>query len=268
MENSVPIEISKQVSQACDVINRHLASTLRAIHLYGSAIDGGLKPYSDIDLLVTIGSELVETTRRAFMFDLLEISAPPGKSEIFRALEVTVVVQDEVLPWRYPVRRELQFGDWLRKEILEGNIESAVIDADLAILLTKARQHSLPLLGPPAEEFFDQVPKSDFFRALADTLKQWESPSDWAGDERNVVLTFARIWYSVVTGEIAPKDVAADWSIERLPVEYQSILYEARQAYLGNGEDHLASHSEQTTDSMLFMKSQIVEILNADSNDV
>jgi len=268
MVNSVPIEISKQVSQACDVINRHLESTLRAIYLYGSAVDGGLKPYSDIDLLVTIGSKLDETTRQAFMLDLLEISMPPGKSEIFRALEVTVVVQNEVLPWRYPVNRELQFGDWLRKEILEGSIESAVIDADLAILLTKARQYSIPLLGPPAEEFFDQVPKADFFRALSDTLEQWESPSDWAGDERNVILTFARIWYSVVTGKIAPKDVAADWSIKRLPVEYQSVLIGARQAYLGNGEDRLASRSEQTEESILFMKSQIADLLKANSNDV
>lgn len=268
MENSVPVEISNQVSQACHVISRHLASTLRAIHLYGSAIDGGLKPFSDIDLLVTIDSRLDDTTRQAFMRDLLGISVPPGTSKIFRSLEVTVVVQNEVLPWRYPVRRELQFGDWLRKDILAGIFESAVIDADLAILLTQARQHNLPLLGPPAEEFFDQVPKADFFRALSDTLKQWESPSDWAGDERNVVLTFARIWYSVVTGKIVPKDVAADWSMELLPIEYQSILSEARQAYLGSGDDHLASQSDQTAESILFMKSQIVEILDNKSSDI
>ncbi|MEM7535416.1 MAG: AadA family aminoglycoside 3''-O-nucleotidyltransferase [Chloroflexota bacterium] len=265
MENSVPIEIAEQVSLACDIINRHLASTVQAIHLYGSAVDGGLKPRSDIDLLVTVDSELAEATRQAFSLDLLDISASPGKSEIFRALEVTVVVQDEVNPWRYPVRRELQFGEWLRTDILNGNIAPAVIDADLAVLLTKVRLHSLPLLGPLAKEFFDPVPKSDLFRALADTLKQWALPSDWAGDERNVVLTFTRIWYSVVTGEIVPKDVAADWSIARLPVDYQSILYEARQAYLGNGEDNLASRTEQTTDSILFMKSQIAEILNAGS---
>lgn len=268
MVNSIPVEISKQVSQTCDVINHYLESKLQAIHLYGSAVDGGLKPYSDIDLLVTVGSGLDETTRKAFMLDLLEISAPPGTSEIFRALEVTVVVQYEVLPWRYPVKRELQFGDWLRKEILEGCIESAVIDADLVILLTKARQHSIPLLGPPAKEFFDQIPKADFFRALFDTLKQWASPSDWAGDERNVVLTFARMWYSAMTGNIVPKDVAADWSIKRLPVDYQSILLEAQQAYLGIAKDHLALRSEQTTESILFMKSQIVEILNNKISDV
>ncbi len=31
------------------------------------------------------------------------------------------------------------------------------------------------------------------------------------------MLTLSRIWYSAVTGKIAPKDVAADWAMERLP---------------------------------------------------
>ena len=248
MNSSVPIEISRQVSQACDVIGCHLASALQAIHLYGSAVDGSLKPYSDIDLL--------------------KVSAPPGKSEALRALEITVVVQTEVVPWRYPARRELQFGEWLRKDILAGIFEPAVMDSDLALLLMNARQHSFPLTGPEAEEFFDPVPKGDFFRALADTLKQWESPPDWAGDERNVVLTLARIWYSAVTGKITPKNIAADWLMERLPVEHQSILFEAWQAYLGYGEDHLASRADQTAKFILFVKSEIVDLLNANTNDV
>ena len=44
--------------------------------------DGGLKPHSDIDLLVTV--TVNETTRRALINDLLETSASPGESEILR----------------------------------------------------------------------------------------------------------------------------------------------------------------------------------------
>ena len=57
------------------VIERHLEPTLLAVHLYGSAVDGGLKPHSDIDLLVTVTVRLDETTRRALINDLLETSA-------------------------------------------------------------------------------------------------------------------------------------------------------------------------------------------------
>nr|BDV12791.1 hypothetical protein [Escherichia coli] len=135
------IEISNQLSEVLSVIERHLESTLLAVHLYGSAVDGGLKPYSDIDLLVTVAVKLDETTRRALLNDLMEASAFPGESETLRAIEVTLVVHDDIIPWRYPAKRELQFGEWQRNDILAGIFEPAMIDIDLAILLTKAREH-------------------------------------------------------------------------------------------------------------------------------
>lgn len=268
MSGSVPTEISKQVSQACDVIECHLASTLRAIHLYGSALDGGLKPYSDIDLLITVDARPDEAIRRALLLDFLTVSAPPRESKAIRALEVTVVVHKEVVPWHYPARRELQFGEWLRKDILAGTFEPAIVDADLAILLTKARQHNNALKGPPAEGFFEPVPKRDLLSAFAETLKQWESPPDWAGDERNVVLALARIWYSAATGKIAPKNVAADWVMERLPVEHQSVLFEARQAYSTGNEDYLASHADRITRYIIFVKCEIIGLLDVNTKDV
>lgn len=258
---SVPAEISLQLSRALGVIERHLASTLLAVHLYGSVLDGDLKPYSDIDLLVTVATSPDEATRRALMLDLLKISAPPGQSKTLRALEVTIVARDDVLPWRYPARRELQFGEWLRKDLLAGIVEPAVIDTDLTILLMQARQHSIALAGPPAEEFFDPVPEGDLFRGLADTLKQWHSPSDWAGDERNVLLALARIWYSAVTGKIAPKDVAANWVLERLPEEHQPVLTEARQAYLGYCDDQLALRGHQLTELIVFIRHEANKLL-------
>ena len=122
------------------------------------------------------------------MLDLLKVSSPPGDGGTWRPLELTVVARSEVVPWRYPARRELQFGEWLRHDILSGTFEPAVLDHDLAILLTKARQHSLALLGPSAATFFEPVPKEHFSKALFDTIAQWNAESDWKGDERNVVL--------------------------------------------------------------------------------
>ncbi|RLX02077.1 AadA family aminoglycoside 3''-O-nucleotidyltransferase [Escherichia coli] len=285
---AVTIEISNQLSEVLSVIERHLESTLLAVHLYGSAVDGGLKPYSDIDLLVTVAVKLDETTRRALLNDLMEASAFPGESETLRAIEVTLVVHDDIIPWRYPAKRELQFGEWQRNDILAGIFEPAMIDIDLAILLTKAREHSVALVGPAAEEFFDPVPEQDLFEALRETLKLWNSQPDWAGDERNVVLTLSRIWYSVtlklwnsqpdwagdernvvltlsriwysaITGKIAPKDVAADWAIKRLPAQYQPVLLEAKQAYLGQKEDHLASRADHLEEFIRFVKGEIIK---------
>nr|WP_063839878.1 bifunctional aminoglycoside nucleotidyltransferase ANT(3'')-Ih/aminoglycoside N-acetyltransferase AAC(6')-Iid [Serratia marcescens]AAL51021.2 fused aminoglycoside (3'') adenylyltransferase-aminoglycoside (6') acetyltransferase ANT(3'')-Ih-AAC(6')-IId [Serratia marcescens] len=263
MSNAVPAEISVQLSLALNAIERHLESTLLAVHLYGSALDGGLKPYSDIDLLVTVAAQLDETVRQALVVDLLEISASPGQSEALRALEVTIVVHGDVVPWRYPARRELQFGEWQRKDILAGIFEPATTDVDLAILLTKVRQHSLALAGSAAEDFFNPVPEGDLFKALSDTLKLWNSQPDWEGDERNVVLTLSRIWYSAATGKIAPKDIVANWAIERLPDQHKPVLLEARQAYLGRGEDCLASRADQLAAFVHFVKHEATKLLGA-----
>ena len=104
-----PAQVFKQLSHARAVIERHLAATLDTIHLFGSAIDGGLKPDSDIDLLVTVSAAPNDSLRQALMLDLLKVSSPPGDGGTWRPLELTVVARSEVVPWRYPARRELQF---------------------------------------------------------------------------------------------------------------------------------------------------------------
>ncbi|KVR62839.1 AadA family aminoglycoside 3''-O-nucleotidyltransferase [Burkholderia cepacia] len=237
MTETIPDEIAAQVAAACDTIERHLGATLNAIHLFGSALDGGLKPRSDIDLLATVSARPDEPTRRALMLGLLAVSAPPGRAGGMRALEVTVVAHDEIVPWRHPARRELQFGEWLRHDLEAGFVEPALVDHDLAILLTKVRQHSVALAGPPAAALLEPVPAGDFVAALLATVAQWHAEPGWRGDECNVVLALARIWYSAATGRIAPKDVAATWALARLPETYRPVVAAARAAYLGGEED-------------------------------
>ncbi len=60
---------------------------------------------------------------------------------------------------------------------------------------------------------------------------------DLETDTRNVLLTLARIWMTSTTGEVRPKDVAAGWAAERLPVEHRPLVLRARSGYLGEVED-------------------------------
>jgi streptomycin 3"-adenylyltransferase len=119
--NDIPsTALTVQLSQACAVLERHLTETIIAIHLFGSAVDGGLKPLSDIDLLVTVSEAPTEATRHALLTELLAVSGSPAPKVYLRPLEVTVLAHSEVVPWRYPPRRELQFGEWLRKDLQAG----------------------------------------------------------------------------------------------------------------------------------------------------
>lgn len=264
MLDFLPREIQEQVAEACRAFERRLGPILKAIHLYGSAVDGGLKPASDLDLLVTTSQPPSESRRRALVKDLLRISvpnAPMGTGKIRRPLEVTVLAYDQVTPWRYPPRRELQYGEWLRNDFLAGMIEPPVEDPDLAILLAKARRRSVALLGPPAEELFQPVPRQDFLKAMADTVIRWNKAEDWSDDEANVVLTLARMWYSIETGDIAPKDVAAAWLIQRVPAEHSPVLAQAREAYLRGRQENLPAGAERVAAFIYDAKAAIERLL-------
>ena len=56
--------------------------------------------------------------------------------------------------------------------------------------------------------------------------------ADLDDDTRNVVLTLARIWTTLGTGEFRSKHAAADWALERLPEEHRAVLARARAIYL------------------------------------
>lgn len=258
---TLPRSVHAQLSAVYAVLQTHLGQHLRAIHLYGSAVADGLKPHSDIDLMVAVNAPLQDAARQGLMQALLAHSAWPGSSDVLRALEVTVVALGEVVPWRYPPRREMQFGEWLRTDLQAGRFEPPMPDPDLAILLTKLRQHSIALLGPPAEELFEPVPASDLRKALSDTIAQWNSPEDWQGDERNIVLALARIWFTASTGEIASKDNAANWAIERLPAPHRAIVAQALGSYLGGELDGLALMPQKVASTICFLKREVDDLL-------
>lgn len=261
MDRQIPITITRQLTLAEAVLQRHLGDTLCAIHLFGSALEGGLQAHSDIDLLVTVHTPPSPQLRQGLQRALLAVSAPPAADSALRALEVTVVNLADIVPWRYPAKRELQFGEWLRQDILHQRFELPMQDHDLAILLSKVRQCSVPLSGPVAQELFDPVPQRDFYQALSDTVTQWVTPEDWQGDERNIVLALARIWYSAATGQIAPKQQAAAWLLERIDARYAPVLRTAQQAYLGLGPDTLAAQVGATAEFINFAKRHICRLL-------
>ncbi|EPD42325.1 streptomycin 3'-adenylyltransferase [Delftia acidovorans CCUG 15835] len=140
-------EVSTQIAAVQTVLQQLLGGKLCALHLFGSAVEGGLKPCSDIDLMVTVTGPLPESLQQRLLQTLLAHSAWPGSDPGLRALEVTVVALSEVRPWRYPPRREMQFGEWLRADIQAGRYEPAMTDNDLAILFTKLRVTAVRYTG-------------------------------------------------------------------------------------------------------------------------
>lgn len=261
MNSKIPKVIEAQINKTLQILELHLGENLRGIYLFGSAVDGELMPLSDIDIMVTVQHGLKKSTRVALMRQLLTVSAYPGTDTMLRALEVTVLSLDDIVPWRYPARRQMQFGEWLRDDIIDGKVEIPMLDNDLAIMVTKVRQCSTALKGPDAEHHFEVIPFEDVRRALLDTIAQWNSEEDWIGDERNIVLALTRIWYTASTKSIASKDAAANWALERLPYELQFIVRAARDAYLGIDAQAVKDFPFERAELLSFIRSRVLELL-------
>jgi predicted nucleotidyltransferase len=218
------------------VVREALGGGLIGAYLHGSSVLGGLHPGSDIDVLVVTQRPTTLDEKRALIAPLLPISGrgdPTGES---RPVELTIVVQSDVRPWRYPPRLDFQYGDWWRREFERGELTPWVSpNPDLALVLEMVLQADRPLLGPPPAEVLDPIPPADVRRALLDVIPALLDDLD--GDEGNVVLTFARIWTTLATGVIRSKDGAADWALPRLPPEHRPVLERARAIYLGDAAE-------------------------------
>ena len=217
------------------LLNRVLTSPM-GVYLYGSAVDGGLRPDSDLDLFGVIDRRLDLGQRRALVDGLLPLSGRDTRPGHWRPIELTLVVRGEVVPWHYPPRFDFQYGEWLRCEFLAGDLEPwPAPNPDVAVLITMVLGRSETLVGPAGTELLAPVPRADLLRAMTDELPALLD--DLATDTRNVLLTLARMWMTAETGEVRSKDVAAGWAAERLPDEHRPLMLRARSGYVGEAED-------------------------------
>lgn len=237
-----------------------LAEGASAGWLFGSAVDGGLRPDSDVDVLVVVDEPISEESRRAIVARLLTLSGEPGNDEGRRPLELTVVQRANLVPWRYPPVSELVYGEWLRQDFLRGTIAGPTSDPDLAIVLHQVRQHSVTLWGDDADWPIAPVPRSALRRAIGDAQPGLLAGID--GDERNVLLTLARMWMTLDTDEIAPKDVAAVWALQRLTPEQGELLALARLGYLGEVSDSWRDKSSRVAALVNLLGDKIAACLN------
>ena len=212
-----------------------LGEDLVGMYLHGSAVLGGLRPHSDIDLIVVSKRRTSTDEKRRLVVLLLELSGWGGS--IGRPLELDVVVQSEIRPWRYPPTFDFHFDELLREDFEKGELEPwpTPTNQDLASVITMALVGDAALYGPPPTEVFDPVPREDYIAAI---LRDTGTVDEYIDrDTRNVVLTLPRIWSAIATDEVHSKDSAATWALEHLPDEHRPVLQRAQAIYRGEAQD-------------------------------
>jgi predicted nucleotidyltransferase len=206
-----------------DVVGQDLVG----LCVYGSSVEGGLRPASDIDLLAVTKAPLSPARRMRLSDRMMSVS---GERAHGRPVELTAVVQEQVKPWRYPPIADFVYGEWLVASLGEPGVTGPAATPNLAVEITQVLRADRVVTGPPPNEVLDAVPPEDLARACRDSIPGLLA--DLEGDERNVILTFARIWYTLETGQISSKDRAAEWASPRLPEDLRPVLDHVRRLYL------------------------------------
>lgn len=228
----------EQLDRVVAILHEVLGGEIVGAYLLGSATLGGLKPRSDLDLFVVSKRGTTREEKQRLVDRLLPVSGRTTPSQgRWRRVELTIVVESELAPWRYPPRFDFQYGDWLRSEFESGDVEpwATTADPDLAARVTMVLLADTPVFGPPPAEILDPVPDEDLVAAMVGGIGSLLD--DLESDTTNVILTLARIWSTLATGLIRSKDAAADWALPRLPEEHRPPLARARSVYLGEEEE-------------------------------
>jgi streptomycin 3"-adenylyltransferase len=225
-----------QVESVVRLVTAVLGEDLVGVYPHGSAVLGGLRPTSDLDLLAVCRRATTARERRALVEGLLDLSGRRARLGPGRPIELTVVVESQVRPWRYPPPVEFQYGEWLRDEYERGLTPAPGVEPDVALIASVALVGGDPLAGPPLTTLLDPVPVEDLRRASVAGVTGLMD--DLSSDTRNVLLTLARIWTTLATGLIRSKDAAADWASARLPADHRPTMARARDEYLRDDEHH------------------------------
>lgn len=233
---------------------------LVGVYLHGSIVSGGLKPQSDLDLLVVVSSPLSDATRRQLLAQLLALSGRhPRSPDGPRCLEVLVLLASELVAPSYPAHCEFMYGEWLRRGFEFGDIPAPFSDPVVTLLLAQARSEAHTLFGPPLPSILADTPPADVHRAMRDSLPALLG--DLVGDERNVLLTLTRMWRTAATGDFVAKDVAAQWAAARLPAELAELVMEAARAYRGEVRDDWHNRRAETEQVAQHLRQQVESAL-------
>ncbi|MET8800446.1 aminoglycoside adenylyltransferase family protein [Nocardia sp. NPDC004568] len=238
-----PAGLAAETAPITRTVTDLLGAQLLGLYLYGSAVTSGLQYDSDLDFLAVTATALDDALRARLSGSLLRHSGPWPRAGGARPVEPTVVARAAVVPWRFPPRGEFVYGEWMRAEFERGAVGPPAPDPDLAILLGMVRDSSVALAGPPADRLLDPVPPQDLIRAVTESLPALTAGVD--GDERNVVLTLARMWITAESETVVSKAEAARRLAARVPAAHAALLRRARDGYLGVGVDDWSGHRDE-----------------------
>lgn len=105
------LEIPDEAKQAQSAVEGVLGGSIVGIYLFGSAVAGGLKRDSDVDVLVAVSAPPTFEQKKTLVAQLMNVSGAIGNLQAIWRIELTVITVSDVAPWQFPPRAEFVYGE-------------------------------------------------------------------------------------------------------------------------------------------------------------
>jgi predicted nucleotidyltransferase len=233
----IPAEMRSQLGEVLAGLRSELGGDLVGVYLHGSVVLGCFGPHSDIDVMAVSVRKLGRDRKHALVQMLLEVSNAP------RPVELDVILASTLRRWRHPAPFEFHYSESLRGRFEAGELEpwEHGVNRDLAAHAAVIREAGVAVVGPPPSEVFPEIPEADFCDALRYDVEWWRGHlaelEEIPGGVRNAVLSLARIWATLSTGDQHSKATGVEWTLPQLPAELRLVLEHAYAVYLGTAEE-------------------------------
>jgi hypothetical protein len=224
-------EVNTVVHDLLSSLHAILGAQLVGMYLVGSLALGDFDPQeSDLDLVIVTAGALPDKTIAALR-DLHQ-RFDHGASAWAARLDAAYLPQEQVreasatvAAERYPI---VQWPALLELRHLEGG---------WPIWRETLREHGVVVSGPDPRSLVDPVQPDDLRRASAATVEDWcarahGDPAWVAGlrvrrEHTYMVLTLCRLLYTLDTGSVASKPVAAHWAARTGAARWRELIARA-----------------------------------------
>jgi predicted nucleotidyltransferase len=241
---AMPDEAREQLRRLTSGLESILAADLVGVYLHGSLAFGCFNPQrSDVDVLAVTERPVADEKRQTLADLILASSGPKAHARHPPyPLEISLLTQDHLRPWRYPTRFDFHYGESHRARFEAGETRPlSPADHDLAAHITVLREVGVALTGRPVLEVFPVVPRADYVDSLLRDLA-------WSRTERltlYTVLSASRVWATFVEDKVHSKLSGGLWALANAAAEFRPLIDRAVALYRGedgelDAEDVLA----------------------------
>lgn len=230
-----------------EVLGEHLLG----FYLEGSLANGGFDAGSDIDFVAVTDAEVT-----------------PAQFEALQAMHARLAARDSV--WADQLEGSYLSLAALRRydPALDShpNLERgpgerlkwAEHGPGWAVHRWVLRERGIPLLGPPPHALIDPLAPDDLRRAMLPLVDGWlthflEHPGllSGRGYQSYVVLSLCRMLYTLETGEIASKPLAAEWAAREIARAYAGLI---QRAWQGRSTPGLPADAQDVAETLDFIR--------------